>query len=183
MFTIATYLARPKKQIEEALGFYSDTSFIEHPDICYVNIRNEREVKEYLKNGVITPEYLNTSILMKLRDVTVLGLDVRSLNLWEDIINLLQQYADYQEAEVVLGTTPVILKITPINSEKVNWQVIYEFEEDRTKSFELVGQILVKHLISSGKEYFSLLISYDLPNKDALKKNLQQLHSLEAVLF
>ncbi|MGI2326867.1 hypothetical protein [Planococcus sp. YIM B11945] len=177
MYTIETYIARPKTQIETQFNYYSEKLFLEYPEFCYISIKNKDEIIDLLNKESITPEYLNMAIVIKNNKIIV-GYENKGLNLWDNFVDLLVSLIEKESSETMLGIEPRIIKLVKKGNNKLECTIYHEYELESKQLFILEHKEFINSLIISGNDFYSKLLEYNFPNKVHLEENLARLKDI-----
>ncbi|PGS46507.1 hypothetical protein [Bacillus sp. AFS041924] len=183
MFSIETFVARPKQFIEEKLSYYSEKHFANNPEICYTNLKNKDIVLNLYKQGNVEPDYMHICIYIKYQDKVILGYDMNGLNLWEDITNSLKSLLDDSPDKVYFGIEPIYINLKELGKNLLKFEVIEEISNQPFYSNTLNRDEFIKHLVKGGVEYYSTLLEYNFPNKNKIDDQIKKLKELEIKLL
>ncbi len=159
MIVTNTYLFRGKLQIRRQ--FYkqfhnkniTDTFILSHINECFVHIDDAERIQRY---QLIDNESLmhDIAIVIQYHNRTILKHNIYEPHLWESFTSLIEQYLSQGESQVMLDYEPFILKLTPVDSDKIRFIIAHQ---SREYHYEYKDGIYVDEILPEQPFIFAVL--------------------------
>lgn len=184
MFKVQTFLLKPLEYIQQNITEWIADNFYKHPDICFASLDNHSRVSELIKDEDFDPDYTMMSIIIKDTDQVLIDLKLIELNIWTDILYSLEELLQSGRSIHNLGVGTKVLILSCLDNEYVHWEINDEIGSPPTVYYDAVvnKNKLVNSLIEGGIHYYSTMLSYEVPLKESLERELRLFKKLKDLL-
>jgi hypothetical protein len=156
-FIINCYIQHPN---------YNPTNplFISNPELQYIHINNEREIKEIvISDKKFDTIYIPMTITISLNDSCLLGFELDSgLSIWDDYISATEELLVAGKVIQHYGIEPVLLQMEMLEKNHLFFCIYDEFKPDKRYIEEIFSaKDFLSNLVSEIKNFLYKLKSYD----------------------
>lgn len=137
--------------------------FLKNPELQYININNEREIKEIvISHKKFDTIYIPMTITISLNDSCLLGFELGSgLSIWNDYISATEELLVAGKVIQHYGIEPILLQMEMIDNNHIFLCIYDEFEPEKIYIEEIFSaKGFLSNLVSEIKNFLNKLKSY-----------------------